>query len=122
MPYPPQIDALEQGVDLLVATPGRLIDLMDRVPPTSRRCRSRSSTRPTTWPTWASCPRSPGSLDEIPEGGQRLLFSATLDRGVDTLVERYLTDPVEHATDPGTATIEAMEHHILLVEPKHRRP
>ena len=38
-------------------------------------------------------------LDQIPEGGQRLLFSATLDRGIDQLVKRYLTDPVTHAVD-----------------------
>ena len=57
-----QIATLERGVDLVVATPGRLLDLIER-----RSCDlsddrgDASSTRPTTWPTWASCPTSAGS-------------------------------------------------------------
>ena len=46
------------------------------------------------------------SLDKIPADGQRLLFSATLDRGIDALVEKYLTDPVTHSTDDATASVE----------------
>ncbi|GAB4002304.1 hypothetical protein GCM10029992_40130 [Glycomyces albus] len=53
-----QIDALRGGVDMLVATPGRLRDLIRRRECSSRTSRSPSSTRPTRWPTWASCPRS----------------------------------------------------------------
>jgi len=60
-------------------------------------------------------------LDQVPTGGQRLLFSATLDRGIDTVVERYLTDPVEHATDDGTSSIAGMDHHALLIEPRHKK-
>ena len=60
-------------------------------------------------------------LDQIPAGGQRLLFSATLDRGVDELVERYLTDPVTHSTDDATASVTTMEHHVLLIDPKHKK-
>ena len=121
MPYPPQIDALERGVDLLVATPGRLIDLMDRGAADLSQVQIAVLDEADHMADMGFMPEVTRILDEIPEGGQRLLFSATLDRGVDTLVERYLTDPVEHATDPGTATIEAMEHHILLVEPKHKK-
>ncbi|OLT29905.1 hypothetical protein BJF79_10300 [Actinomadura sp. CNU-125] len=51
-----QIDALRRGVEVLVATPGRLKDLMQQAPATCPTSRSRCSTRPTTWPTWASCP------------------------------------------------------------------
>ena len=54
-------------------------------------------------------------LDETPDGGQRLLFSATLDRGVDKLVERYLADPVVHAVATATASVELMEHRTFTV-------
>ena len=60
-------------------------------------------------------------LDLLPEGGQRLLFSATLDRGVDGLVERYLTDAVTHSADDAQASITTMAHHVLLVDPQHKK-
>ena len=75
--------------------PGRLIDLHrpqgDRRSPTSS---TSCSTRPTAWPTWASCPRSSGSCATSTAEHQTLLFSATLDGVVDTLVKRYQHDPV----------------------------
>lgn len=60
-------------------------------------------------------------LDAIPSGGQRLLFSATLDRGIDQIVATYLRDPVTHSTDGVTAAVTTMEHHILWVEPQHKK-
>ena len=60
-------------------------------------------------------------LDQIPEGGQRLLFSATLDQGVDTLVERYLVDPVTHSTDDAQASVTTMSHHVLLIDPQDKK-
>lgn len=56
-------------------------------------------------------------LDATPADGQRLLFSATLDRGVDRLVQRYLTDPVTHEVDSAKASVSTMHHHILHVLP-----
>jgi len=61
------------------------------------------------------------SLDKIPADGQRLLFSATLDRGIDALVEKYLTDPVTHSTNDATASVEGMDHHVLLIDPQHKK-
>jgi superfamily II DNA/RNA helicase len=55
-------------------------------------------------------------LDKTPRGGQRLLFSATLDRGVDVLVKRYLHDPVEHSVDSAQSPVAAMEHHVLHID------
>ena len=77
----------------------RPADRPDRAPllHPRRRSRSPSSTRPTTWPTSASCRSCADLLDQTPAGGQRLLFSATLDGDVATLVEQYLTDPAVHA-------------------------
>lgn len=56
-------------------------------------------------------------LDAIPEGGQRLLFSATLDRGVDRLVKKYLNDPVTHQVDSDQASVSTMEHVVMHVLP-----
>ncbi|WP_369751311.1 helicase-related protein, partial [Micromonospora sp. ATCC 39149] len=65
---------------------------------------------------WASCRRSPSCWSRCAGDGQRMLFSATLDGGVDKLVRRFLTNPVSHSVDPGTATVTAMTHHVLHVE------
>ena len=63
---------------------------------TSRSTRSRCScsTRPTAWPTWASCPRCRRSSTGITRPHQTMLFSATLDGAVKRLVDRYMNDPV----------------------------
>ena len=55
-------------------------------------------------------------LGATPPRGQRLLFSATLDRGVDVLVRSYLQDPVTHSVDPVEAPVSAMAHHVMTVE------
>src|SRR3712207_5995055 len=54
-------------------------------------------------------------LDRTPKVGQRLLFSATLDNGVDVLVKRYLTSPTTHSVDPAVAPVAAMAHHVFHV-------
>jgi superfamily II DNA/RNA helicase len=59
-------------------------------------------------------------LEQTPRGGQRLLFSATLDAGVDVLVRRYLTDPVVHSVDPTLSPVAAMSHHLLHVHADDR--
>jgi superfamily II DNA/RNA helicase len=61
-------------------------------------------------------------LDQVPDGGQRLLFSATLDNGVDELVRRYLNDPITHSTDAATASVATMHHLPLLVDPQDKKP
>jgi superfamily II DNA/RNA helicase len=54
-------------------------------------------------------------LDATPAGGQRLLFSATLDNGVDVLVKRFMVDPVVHSVDPAIAPVSTMTHHVFAV-------
>jgi hypothetical protein len=56
-------------------------------------------------------------LDQVAAGGQRLLFSATLDNGVDKLVRRYLNNPVTHSMQSASASVSTMDHHLLLVHP-----
>ncbi len=61
-------------------------------------------------------------LDATPAGAQRLLFSATLDHGVDQLVRRYLSDPVTHSVDSPHSEVPDMAHHVLHIEAEHRLP
>ena len=121
MPYEPQLSALERGVDLLIATPGRLIDLMERGAADLSRVEIAVLDEADHMAEMGFLEAIEQILDEVPTDGQRLLFSATLDRGIDTVVERYLTDPVEHATDDGTSSIAGMDHHALLIEPRHKK-
>ncbi|MFC6707804.1 DEAD/DEAH box helicase [Flexivirga alba] len=121
MPYEPQLSALERGVDLLIATPGRLIDLMERGAADLSRVEIAILDEADHMAEMGFLEAIEQILDQVPAGGQRLLFSATLDRGIDTVVERYLTDPVEHATDDGTSSIAGMDHHALLIEPRHKK-
>ena len=60
-------------------------------------------------------PQVTALLDQVRPDGQRMLFSATLDRNVDLLVRRYLNDPVVHSVDPPAAAVTTMEHHVLHV-------
>jgi superfamily II DNA/RNA helicase len=55
-------------------------------------------------------------MDRTPKVGQRLLFSATLDNGVDVLVKRYLSNPTTHSVDPAVAPVSTMTHHVLQVQ------
>ena len=55
-------------------------------------------------------------LEQVAPGGQTMLFSATLDRNVDRLVRRFLTDPVTHSVDPPAGAVSTMEHHVLHVQ------
>lgn len=112
-----QIDALKRGVELVIATPGRLTDLVDR-----RAC-DLSGVRVVVldeadhMADMGFMPAVTALLDLMPTKSQKLLFSATLDRDVNTLVKRYLVNPVTHSTSPPTAAVKTMDHHLLLVAP-----
>ncbi|GMA39035.1 DEAD/DEAH box helicase [Mobilicoccus caccae] len=121
MPYPPQFDALDRGVDVLVATPGRLADLIERGACTLEGCEIVVLDEADHMADMGFLPEVTELMDQVPAGGQRLLFSATLDKGIDTLVESYLQDPVTHSTDEAQASVTTMAHHILLVEPVHKK-
>ncbi|MHB8188809.1 MAG: DEAD/DEAH box helicase, partial [Dermatophilaceae bacterium] len=121
MPYPPQLMALDRGVDLLIATPGRLKDLIERGAVQLTDIAIMILDEADHMAEMGFLPEITSILDGLPEGGQRLLFSATLDRGIDAVVERYLTDAVTHSTDDATASVTTMEHHILLIDPQHKK-
>jgi len=120
MPYSKQISGLERGTELVIATPGRLTDLIERGSCDLRDVSVAVLDEADHMADMGFLPAITAILDLIPAGGQRLLFSATLDRGVDGIVARYLIDPVTHATESGQATVTTMNHHVLHVEPNHK--
>ncbi|HEX5543019.1 MAG TPA: DEAD/DEAH box helicase [Micromonospora sp.] len=111
-----QADALRAGAELVVATPGRLHDLIDRGDCRLDQVAITVLDEADQMADMGFLPQVTKLLEQVAPGGQRMLFSATLDRGVDRLVRRYLTNPVSHAVDPTTATVTAMTHHLLHVE------
>jgi superfamily II DNA/RNA helicase len=119
--YTTQISALNRGVEVLIATPGRLKDLIERQAIELGDIEIAVLDEADHMADMGFMPEVTAILDQMPEGGQRLLFSATLDNGIDDLVERYLTDPVTHSTDDAKASVTTMEHHVLLIDPVHKK-
>nr|WP_237418057.1 DEAD/DEAH box helicase [Actinomadura rayongensis] len=115
-----QIDALRRGVEILVATPGRLKDLMRQGACDLSDVEIVVLDEADHMADMGFLPDVTDILDQAKPGGQRLLFSATLDRDVDVLVRRYLNDPVTHAIGPVDESVDTMDHHLLLVAPKEK--
>ncbi|MFI8963427.1 DEAD/DEAH box helicase [Streptomyces sp. NPDC053493] len=122
MPIRRQANALRGGVDVLVATPGRLKDLIDRGDCRLDRVSVTVLDEADQMTDMGFMPQVTALLDQVRPDGQRMLFSATLDRNVDLLVRRYLTDPVVHSVDPSQGAVTTMKHHVLHVHSadKHR--
>lgn len=116
---PKQVGVLRRGVEVLVATPGRLIDLMERGACELGDVAVTVVDEADLMADMGFLPAITQILDTVP-GGQRMLFSATLDGDVDTIVRRYLTDPVTHAVAPPSASIDTMDHHLLIVAPRDK--
>jgi superfamily II DNA/RNA helicase len=114
-----QIEALRRGVDIVVATPGRLIDLLERGDITLRSVEITVVDEADHMADLGFLPAVTRLLDQTPDGGQRMLFSATLDHAVDVLVRRFLHHPAEHAVDPPAAPAPIV-HHLLTVAPADR--
>ena len=118
----PQVRGLQRGVDIVLACPGRLEDLMGQ-----RHC-SLGDIEVTVldeadhMADLGFLPSVRRILAATPATGQRLLFSATLDAAIDTLVKRFLTSPVTHQADSAQSPISAMEHHVLHVDRAQRVP
>jgi superfamily II DNA/RNA helicase len=114
-PYGRQIEALDRGVDVVVATPGRLIDLIEKRACVLGAIEIAVLDEADHMADLGFLPAVTTLLDQTPADGQRMLFSATLDRGVDRLVRAYLTNPALHAVAPAAAPIEAMDHRVFGV-------
>jgi superfamily II DNA/RNA helicase len=115
VPYSRQVDHLRRGVDLLIATPGRLTDLVRQGACVLSDVAFTAIDEADQMADMGFLPQVKAILDLTPADGQRMLFSATLDGDVDELVRRYLTDPVTHSVAPATASVSTMDHHVLLV-------
>ncbi|MGC4894123.1 DEAD/DEAH box helicase [Micromonospora sp. DT31] len=111
-----QAAELRAGAEVLVATPGRLHDLIDRGDARLDQVTITVLDEADQMADMGFLPQVTKLLEQVAPGGQRMLFSATLDRGVDRLVRRFLADPVTHSVDPGTATVTAMTHHVLHLD------
>ena len=120
MAYGPQIKAFERGVDVVVATPGRLIDLLEQGAVDLSQVEIAVLDEADHMSDLGFLPAVTTILDAVPSDGQRLLFSATLDGAVDRLVRGYLVDPVTHEVDSGKASVTTMTHHILNLAPHHK--
>ncbi|GLY22409.1 RNA helicase [Micromonospora sp. NBRC 101691] len=117
VPYDRQIDALRRGVEIIVATPGRLGDLISRQVCHLDDVEITVLDEADQMADMGFLPEVTELLAKTPANAQRLLFSATLDNDVDSLVKRFMTDPVTHSTAPATAAVSTMDHHLLLIPP-----
>ncbi|KUN84104.1 RNA helicase [Streptomyces bungoensis] len=117
-----QIYALERGVDILVATPGRLRDIINRGACSLEDTQIAVLDEADQMSDLGFLPEVTELLDQVPAGGQRMLFSATMENEIQTLVDRYLTDPVSHEVDAAQGAVTTMSHHILIVKPKDKAP
>ncbi|MFK3733078.1 DEAD/DEAH box helicase [Streptomyces sp. NPDC088090] len=117
-----QIYALERGVDILVATPGRLRDIINRGACSLEQVQIAVLDEADQMADLGFLPEVTELLDQVPAGGQRLLFSATLENEIDSLVKRYLVNPVTHEVDPSAGAVTTMTHHVLVVKPKDKAP
>ncbi|WP_081241079.1 DEAD/DEAH box helicase [Streptomyces viridosporus] len=117
-----QIYALERGVDILVATPGRLRDIINRGACSLENVQIAVLDEADQMSDLGFLPEVTELLDQVPAGGQRMLFSATMENEIKTLVDRYLNDPVSHEVDAAQGAVTTMSHHILVVKPKDKAP
>ncbi|MBC7307598.1 MAG: DEAD/DEAH box helicase [Dietzia sp.] len=117
-----QIYALERGVDILVATPGRLRDIINRGACSLEDVQIAVLDEADQMSDLGFLPEVTELLDQVPAGGQRMLFSATMENEIKTLVDRYLNDPVSHEVDAAQGAVTTMSHHILIVKPKDKAP
>jgi superfamily II DNA/RNA helicase len=115
MAFTRQADALQRGVDLLIATPGRLSDHVRQGTCALNEIQFVALDEADQMADMGFLPQVREILDLTPPRGQRLLFSATLDGDVKKLVDAYLSDPVEHSVAPVTASISTMDHCVVNV-------
>ncbi|MDQ1533938.1 MAG: hypothetical protein QOF28_1699 [Actinomycetota bacterium] len=110
-----QIRALQRGVDVVIGTPGRLIDLMERGEMILREVEVLVLDEADRMVDMGFLPQVQKLLYKIESEPQTMLFSATLDGAVNRLVQRYLHDPIEHEVVSDDMTVDEMDHAFLLV-------
>ncbi|MGV9422790.1 DEAD/DEAH box helicase [Streptomyces sp. NPDC003656] len=108
-----QAATLRRGVEVLVACPGRLNDLVERGDCLLEDIRITVLDEADQMTDMGFLPQITKVIQRVRPGGQHMLFSATLDRNIDRLVQRFLDDPVVHSVDPSAGAVSTMEHHVL---------
>lgn len=116
VPQQRQVRALRAGADIVVACPGRLEDLMKQRLLTLDAVEITVIDEADHMADLGFLPGVTRILAATPKSGQRLLFSATLDNGVDKLVTRFLNNPVRHSVDDETSPVTTMTHHVYNVD------
>ena len=117
MSYSKQITAMRRGPAILVATPGLLIDLLNKGEVQLDQLQITVLDEADQMADMGFLPVVKEILDQAKLDGQRLLFSATLDRGVDSLVRQYLKNPKTHSLQNDRASVSTMEHYVLVMNP-----
>ena len=112
----PQVAALAGGLDVVIACPGRLEDLIGQGHCDLGGIEVTILDEADHMADLGFLPGVKRIMDRTPKVGQRMLFSATLDNGVDVLVRRYLTNPTTHSVDPAVAPVSTMTHHVFRVD------
>ncbi|MGW6896335.1 DEAD/DEAH box helicase [Streptomyces sp. NBC_01718] len=110
-----QSGTLRRGAEVLVATPGRLKDLIERGDCRLDQVSITVLDEADQMADMGFMPQVVALLKQVEPDGQRMLFSATLDKNIDRLVKMFLTDPVVHSVDPSAGAVTTMEHHVLHV-------
>jgi superfamily II DNA/RNA helicase len=113
--YDRQIEQLRRGTDIVVATPGRLQDLIDKGVLRTDDVAITVLDEADHLCDLGFYPAVDALLDLIPAEGQRMLLSATLDGDVDQLVRKHLRAPRRHEVDASSSTVTTMDHHVLVV-------
>ncbi|MGD8149867.1 DEAD/DEAH box helicase [Ornithinimicrobium sp. Y1694] len=112
----PQVRALQAGVDIVIACPGRLEDLIGQGFADLSGIEVSVLDEADHMADLGFLPAVRRLLDRTPKGGQRMLFSATLDAGVDVIAKRYLDRPVTHHADSAQSPVATMAHHVLHID------
>ncbi|MSZ77717.1 MAG: DEAD/DEAH box helicase [Actinobacteria bacterium] len=118
----PQVAGLKKGVDIVLACPGRLEDLIGQGHCNLGSVEVTILDEADHMADLGFLPAVRRILDATPASGQRLLFSATLDNAIDVLVKRFLTNPVTHEADSAQSPVSTMDHHVLHVAREQRVP
>jgi superfamily II DNA/RNA helicase len=110
-----QIDALAKGASIAIATPGRLLDLMERKALDPGDIAIVAIDEADQMADMGFMPQVRAIMGQLPTPRQTFLFSATLDMQVQELIDRYMTDPLDFEVETETETVETMEHRFLKV-------